>query len=263
MSLIHPSAVVEPGAQVASDVQIGPFCYVESGATLGSACVLDSHVTIKGGTVLGARNKVYQGAILGGDPQDKKYSGEPTFLKVGDDNVFREYVTVHRATGEGNSTEIGSRNFLMAFVHLGHNCVLHDDITIANNVGLAGHVTVENLANIMGMTGVHQFAHIGRAAFVAGMSRIVKDCPPFMITGGMEDQIVFDINAIGLRRLGIDQETRTALHKACKLLYRSQLSFRNALETVQREVKMLPEVEELIQFAERSSKGKNGRQNQP
>lgn len=262
MAIVHESAVVERGAELASDVEIGPFCHVASGAVIGAGTKLESYVTVKGNTTVGERNLIAQGAIIGGDPQDRKFKGEPTFLKIGDDNVIREYVTVHRATGEGNTTSIGSRCFLMAFVHLGHNCCLMDDITIANNVGLAGHVTVESLSNIMGMTGVHQFARIGRAAFVAGMSRIVKDCPPFMMSGGMEQQ-VFDINAVGLRRLGIGQETRLALHKAAKLLFKSQFGFNHALEVVRREVNMLPEVIELVEFAEKSAKGKNGRQNQP
>ncbi len=262
MTEVHPTAVVEPGAELGSGVKVGPFCHVEAGAVLGDGCKLESYATVRNGTTMGARNTVCQGAVIGGDPQDRKYSGEPTFLRIGEDNTFREYVTIHRATGEGNSTVVGSRCFLMAFVHLGHNCHLMDDITIANNVGLAGHVTVESLSSIMGMTGVHQFARVGRAAFVAGMSRIVKDCPPFMISGGM-DQQVYDINAIGLRRLGIGQETRLALHKVCKLMFKSQLSFRHSLEVVLREVNQLPEVEELVKFAERSAAGKNGRQDQP
>lgn len=261
MAKIHASSVVDPGAQIGVDVEIGPFCYVERGVTLGDGTKLDSHVTVKGGTTLGKANFVGQGAIIGGDPQDRKYKGEPTFLTVGDDNVFREYVTIHRATGEGNSTIVGNRCYLMAFCHLGHNCHLMDDITMANQVGVSGHVTIESLANIGGMTGIHQFVRIGRVAMVGGMSRIVRDVPPFMLTEGMEQE-VRDINAVGLRRIGVTPDARLALHKACKLMFKSQLGLTNAIATVRRELKITPEVEELITFIERIFQGKNGRGDQ-
>jgi len=258
---IHPTAVVETGAEVAPGATIGPFCYVEQGVRIGPECRLESHVTIKSGTTMGARNVVAQGAILGGDPQDRKYKGEPTFLSIGDDNVFREYVTVHRATGEGKTTKIGDRNYMMAFVHVGHNCDIMNDITMANGVGISGHVTIENLVTIGGMTGVHQFVRIGKIAMVGGMSKIVRDVPPFMLVQGV-DQTVHDINAVGLRRIGVTQESRMALHKACKLLFKSQIGLTNALEIVAREVKSTPEVEELVAFLERLFQGKNGRGDQ-
>jgi len=258
---IHPTAVVETGAELASGVRVGPFCYVEQGVRIGADTILESHVTVKSGTTMGARNVVAQGAIIGGDPQDRKFKGEPTFLVVGDDNVFREYVTIHRATGEGKTTKIGDRNYLMAFVHVGHNCEIMSDVTMANNVGVSGHVTVENLVTIGGMTGVHQFVRIGKIAMVGGMSRIVRDVPPFMLVEGAE-QTVHDINAVGLRRIGVTQESRLALHKACKLLFKSQLGLTNALEIVAREVKPTPEVRELVTFLERLFHGKNGRGDQ-
>jgi len=259
--VIHPTAVIDPQAEIAENVHIGPFCYVEAGVVLHEGTKLDSHVVIKSGTELGARNYVGQGAILGGDPQDRKYKGEPTYLKIGDDNVFREYVTLHRATGEGNSTVVGNRCYLMAFCHLGHNVSVQDDATLANEVAVSGHVTIERMATIGGKTGIHQFVRIGRSAMVAAMSRIVRDVPPFMLAGGME-QTVHDINAVGLRRIGISPESRMALHKACKLMFKSQLGLTHAIETVRREIKMTPEVEELIVFTERMFQGKNGRGDQ-
>lgn len=261
MADIHPLAWVDPTAEIGADVKIGPFCSVGAGVQLGRGCVLESHVTIISGTTAGEDNKFHQGAIIGGDPQDTKYHGEPTYLKIGDRNTFREYVTVHRATGEGLYTTIGSDNYLMAFVHLGHNVTLHDKITIANGVGVSGHVLIEEMVTIGGMTGVHQFVRVGRMAMLAGMSRINRDAPPFMITGGM-DQEVFDINAVGLRRSGITQSGRTALHKACKLLFKSQLATQSAMEIVEREVEQTPEVLELIAFVEHTRLGKNGRGNQ-
>ncbi|MBS1723688.1 MAG: acyl-ACP--UDP-N-acetylglucosamine O-acyltransferase [Armatimonadetes bacterium] len=261
MTKVHPSAVVAPGANIASGAEIGPFCYVEDGVEIGEGTRLISHVTVRSGTSLGARNVVAQGAVIGGDPQDRKWSGEPTYLRIGDDNVIREYVTIHRATGEGNATVVGDRNQLMAFVHLGHNVVVGSDINIANSVGVSGHVTIEDMVTIGGMTGVHQFVRIGKLAMVGGMSRIVRDVPPFMLVEGL-DQGVIDINTVGLRRVGVSQEARLALHKACKLLFRSQLGLSNAMQIVQREVKRTPEIEYLVWFLERLFRGKNGRGDQ-
>lgn len=260
LSQIHPTAVVDPGAEIGEGVVIGPFCYVEAGAVIGNGTVLDSHVTVKGGVRMGERNVVAQGAIIGGDPQDRKYKGEPTYLEIGDDNVFREYVTLHRATGEGKSTVVGNRCFLMAFCHLGHNCVLHDDVTMANNVGCSGHVTVESLVTIGGMTGVHQWARIGRAAMVGGMSRITRDVPPFCTVEG--DNRVVDINAVGLRRIGVKPDSRIWLHKAVKLIFKSQLGLSHAIELVERDVEMTAEVLELLAFMRRIFEGKNGRGDQ-
>ena len=261
MAKIHPLSFVHPQAELADDVTVGPFCNIEANVTIGAGCVLDSHVTIKGGTSLGTNNYMAQGVVLGGDPQDRKYKGEPTFLQIANDNVFREYVTISRATGEGLTTVVGNDNFLMANVHLGHNVVIHDHITIANNTGVSGHVTIEDLVTVGGMVGIHQFVRVGRVAMVAGYMRITRDIPPFMLVGGSEEE-VRDINAIGLRRLGITPQSRMSLHKACKLLFKSQLGLSNAMEIVRREVAMSPELETLLAFEECRTKGKNGRQDQ-
>ncbi len=261
MAKIHPTAVVDTKSEIDEEVVIGPFCYVEPNVRIGAGCKLDSHVTVKAGTSLGKRNFIGQGAIIGGDPQDRKYAGEPTYLSIGNENVFREYVTIHRATGEGKTTLVGNRCFLMAFCHLGHNVTVEDDVTMANNVGVSGHVTIENMVNIGGMTGIHQFVRIGKIAMVGGMSRLVRDVPPYMLVEGL-DQTVHDINAVGLRRIGVTSESRLALHKACKLLFKSQLGLANAIETVRREVKITSEVADLIRFVERLYHGKNGRGDQ-
>lgn len=261
MPKVHPTAVVSSKAELAQDVEVGPFCFVEDGVAMGAGTVLESHVTVRSGTTIGQRNTIAQGAVIGGDPQDRKWAGEPTYLQIGDDNNIREYVTIHRATGEGNSTIVGNRCYFMAFVHLGHNVTVHDDVTMANSVGVSGHVTVEEMVNIGGMTGVHQFVRIGKLAMVGGMSRIVKDVPPFMLVEGLE-QTVHDINAVGLRRIGVTQESRLALHKACKLLFKSQLGLSNAMGIVAREVKPCPEIDYLIWFLERLFRGKNGRGDQ-
>jgi UDP-N-acetylglucosamine acyltransferase len=211
---------------------------------------------------MGTDNYVGVGAILGGDPQDHSFKGETTYLKVGSFNQFREYVTVHRASGEGKETVVGDHNLLMAYTHLGHNVKIGSNINIANNVGVSGHATIEDLATLGGMTGVHQFARIGRVAMVGGMTRVVRDVPPFMTTAGA-DQEVHDINAIGLRRIGVSPQERLALHRACKLLYRSQLGLTNAMETVRQEVPLTDHVRYLLEFENRRFKGKNGRGDQP
>lgn len=251
-----------PGAELADDVSIGPFCIIEDGVGIGAGTKIEAHVVIKTGTRLGERNVIGEGAILGGDPQDRKYNNEPTFLEIGDDNVIREYATLHRATGEGKVTRVGNRCYLMAFVHLGHNCTIEDDVTIANDCGISGHCTVEQFANIGGMTGVHQYCRIGRASMIQAMSGIGEDMPPYMVSAGRPAQ-TYDINAIGLRRLGLNQEARLHLHRAAKLLFRTQLGLRNAIELVQAEVPATTEVTYLLDFMERRYRGRNGRGDQP
>ena len=263
MPKIHSLSYVDPGAELADDVEIGPFCYVEKGVKIGAGSRLDSHVTIKSGTTLGEKNLVAQGAVLGGDPQDRKWTGEPTYLHIGNKNVIREYVTISRATGEGKSTRIGNDCYIMAYCHLGHNVTLEDSVTLANNVGLAGHVTIETMATFGGMVGVHQFARIGKVAMVGAMTGIGRDVPPFTLVAGGIEQQVLDINAVGLRRLGISQAGRLALHKAVKLLFKSELGLTKAMETVRREVPITPEVDYLLQFEERRFRGKMGRGDQP
>lgn len=263
MPEIHALSFVNPKAELADDVIVGPFCYVEGDVVIGSGCVLDSHVTIKQGTRMGSNNYVGQGTVLGGDPQDRKYNKKEfkTYLVIGNDNTFREYVTIHRGTADGSQTTIHNNVFMMAYSHLGHNGTIHDSVTIANNVGLSGHVTVEELVTIGGMVGVHQFARIGKAAMVGGMSGVSRDVPPFVILSG-RDAIV-DINAVGLRRIGVNQQERLSLHKAVKLLYKSELGLSNAMEIVRREVPMTAEVEYMLSFEERRFRGKNGRGDQP
>lgn len=262
MTQIHPSSVVDPAAELGDDVRVGPFCYVEPGVQIGARTVLDSHVTVKSNTTLGEDNFIAQGTVLGGDPQDRKFtSAQTTYLVVGNRNIIREYGTLHRATGDGKSTVIGDDCYLMAFVHVGHNGRVGNFVTLANNVGLSGHVTIEDYVTIGGMTGIHQFVRVGKAAMVGGMSGASRDVPPFTILSGRD--VIVDINAVGLRRIGITQEARLALHKAVKLLFKSELGLTNAIETVRREVQMTPEVEYLLAFEERRFRGKNGRGDQP
>lgn len=260
MADVHPSATIHPTAQLAEDAYVGPYCVVEAGVILGAGCRLETHVTIHSGVTAGDRNVFGPGSVIGGAPQDRRYAGEPTYLVIGDDNVFREYVTIHRATGEGGTTYVGNSNYLMANCHLGHNVRVEDFVTMANMTGVSGHATIESMVTIGGMVGVHQWARIGKVAMVGGFTKVSRDVPPFMLVDGA-DQEVRDINAVGLRRIGITPESRLALHKACKLLFKSQLGMTNAIATVRREVPATAEVEYLLTFVQR--RGKNGRGDQP
>lgn len=261
MSAIHPTAIVDPKAELDVGVSVGPYSIIEPGVKIGKDTKIEAYVAIQNGTTIGERNVIAHGAIIGGAPQDRKYEGQETFLNIGNDNIIREFCTIHRATGEGNTTIIGDRNYLMSYCHVGHNVTLHNDITMANSVGLSGHVTIENLVTIGGMTGLHQFVRVGQMAMVAGFAKIVRDVPPYMLVQGAPQEVV-DINAIGLRRVGISQPDRLALHKACKFLFKSGLTLTHAIEIVQREVAPTEEVKTLITFLQRIGHGKGGRGDQ-
>lgn len=253
--------MVDAKAQLAEDVTVGPFSIIEAGAVLGKGCLVESHAVVRGNVVMGERNTIGQGAIIGGDPQSRGFKGEQTYLRIGDDNIIREFVTLHRGTGEGNATVIGDKNFLMAFTHLGHDCCIYNGVTIANSCGISGHVTIEDGVNIGGMTGVHQFVRIGKYSMVGAMSGVGQDVPPFMLTEGRRCR-VYDINSIGLRRIGVSAEVRMALHKACKILYRTDLPTPDAIERIRKEITMHEEVEYLLAFLENIGSGRFGRQDQ-
>lgn len=261
MTEIHPTAIIHPKAELGEGVKVGPYCMIEEEVRIGDGTTLGPHVTVHRWTTLGKNNQVWQSTVLGGAPQDRKYHGERSFLRIGDDNVLREFVTLHRGSHEDAETVLGDDNFLMAYCHVGHDCTIGSRVTMANGVGVSGHVTIEDLANIGGLTGVHQFVRIGKVAMVGGMSRLVRDVPPFMLTEGNPAQ-VRDINAVGLRRYGADREARMGLHKACKLLFRSSMSTSHAVEAVRREVPSCPEVEYLLAFVSNVSQGRYGRQDQ-
>ncbi len=262
MAQIHPLSSVHPDAEIGADVVIGPFCNVEAGVRIGDRCKLDSHVTIKSGCFIGEENFFGQGTVIGGDPQDRKFGGEQTFLEIGSHNVFREYVTIHRATGEGEYTRVGNHCYLMAYCHLGHNVAMEDYVTMANATEVGGHVTLEERTTIGGMVGIHQFVRIGKVSMVGGYTKVTRDVPPFMLVDGADEE-VHDINAVGLRRIGVTQPERLALHKACKLLFKSRIGLTSALETVRREVPSNPHLEYLLKFEERRFRGKHGRGDQP
>ncbi len=219
---IHPTAVVSPRAELARDVRVGPYAVVEEHVQIGEGCEIGAHAVVKKFTTLGARNRVYEHATLGGEPQDVKFKGERTALLIGDDNLIREYVTIHRASGEGEATRVGSRNFLMVGVHVAHNCEVGDDNTLANGVALAGHIEVEDHVFFSSNVGAHQFVRFGRYAMVGGKSKIVQDVLPFFTTDG-NPPAVRGLNTIGLRRGGFTPESRAALKRAYQVLFRARL----------------------------------------
>jgi UDP-N-acetylglucosamine acyltransferase len=229
---IHPTAVVSPRAELARDVRVGPYAVVEEHVQVGEGCEIGAHAVVKRFTTLGARNRVYEHATLGGEPQDVKFKGERSALHIGDDNLIREYATVHRASGEGEATRVGSRNFLMVGVHVAHNCEVGDDNTFANGVALAGHVVVENHVFISSNVGAHQFVRFGRYAMVGGKSKIVQDVLPFFTTDG-NPPLVRGLNTIGLRRGGFTPESRAALKRAYQVLFRARLPLAQALSALE------------------------------
>ena len=208
---IHPTAIIE------DNVEIGPDCDISA------------YAVIKRFTRLGARNRIFEHAVIGGEPQDIKFKGETSYLEIGDDNIIREFCTFHRANGEGLTTRIGSRNFFMVGVHVAHNCVIGDDNIFANEVALAGHITIEDHVFLSNNVGAHQFVRMGRYAMIGGKSKIVQDVLPFFITDG-NPASVRGVNSVGLQRAGFSEEARRALKNAYKLLFRSKIPVAEALE---------------------------------
>ena len=230
-TLIHPTAVIHPGAELHPTVQVGPYAVIGELVKVGPETVLGAHVVLEGQTEIGAGNRIFPGAAIGLEPQDLKYDGSRTQVKIGDGNRIREYVTINRATRAGEATLIGNGNLLMAYVHVAHNCVIEDSVVIANAVALAGHVHIESKAVIGGVVGIHQVVHIGRLAMVGGMSRIDRDVPPYMLVEGNPVR-VRSLNLVGLKRAGmVDQEeVLQILKKAFRILYRSGLTLNQAVE---------------------------------
>jgi len=211
---IHPTAIIE------DNVEIGPDC--EIGA----------YAVIKRFTRIGARNRIFEHAVIGGEPQDVKFRGEPSYLEIGDDNLIREFCTFHRANGEGETTRIGSRNFFMVGVHVAHNCLIGDDNVFANEVALAGHITVEDHVFLSNNVGAHQYVRMGRYAMVGGKSKIVQDVLPFFITDGNPPR-VRGVNSVGLRRAGFSDQARRALKDAYRTLFRSAIPKEDALRRLE------------------------------
>jgi UDP-N-acetylglucosamine acyltransferase len=226
---IHPTALVDPDAQIGAEVEIGPFAVIGPEAAIGGRTIVQSHVVIEGNVAIGTGNFIGHGAIIGAPPQDLSFSLErKTKVQIGNDNVIREYCTIHRGSPEGSVTKIGDKNFLMAGAHIGHNCAIGNNVVIANNCLLAGHVRVDDGAFLGGGSTFHQHMHVGRLVMVQGSSAFGKDLPPFVIAA--ERNSVFGINVIGLKRAGFSVRDRDELKAAFKLLYTSGLNISQALK---------------------------------
>lgn len=257
---IHPTALIDATTHLGNDVEIGAYTVVGPNCSVGSGTVLGPHVVIEEFTSIGAGCQIRAGAVLGGPPQDLKFKGERSFLKIGDNNQIREFVTMHRATGEGAATVIGDGNLIMAYVHIGHNCHVGNNTMMSNNLGLSGHVIVEDGAVFGGFVGVHQFVRVGQLAMVGGYSKVVQDVPPFMLADGRPADVL-DLNVRGLRRAGIPAGARAALRRAYKLLYRSNLNVSQALEAIEEELEPNAELNNLVEFIRNIQGGSSGRQN--
>jgi len=246
MSNIHSSAFVDPSAHLAADVEVGPGVIIESGAVIGEGCRIQAHAVITGHVRMGARNTVGYGAILGGDPQDYDFKpGTNSEVVIGDDNIIREYVTIHRGTKEGTVTSVGDKNFLMVGVHLGHNASVANKVIIANNCLLAGYVEVQDGAVLGGGSVFHQFLRVGKLCMVRGGERFPKDIPPYVSAYGTS--MVAGINAVGLKRAGMSSETRLEIKRAFRLIYHSGRNITQALEESKKE-KWGPEAQYFLDF---------------
>ncbi|NDV28497.1 acyl-ACP--UDP-N-acetylglucosamine O-acyltransferase [Desulfovibrio sp. JC010] len=254
---IHPSAIVDSGAQLGENVKIGPFCIIEGNTVIGDDCTLGANVQIKSFTRMGKGNTLDSGVVLGGLPQHLGFKGEETWVVLGDNNILREYVTIHRATGVDigrESTIVGNNCMIMAYAHVAHDCTLGDHVIIANAANIAGHVDVGNYVTIGGMAGLHQFVRIGDYAFVGAMSGFGQDIPPYMIATGVRG-VLQGPNSIGLRRNGFKAKTCNSIKKAYRLIFRSETPRKEALDQAEQEFADVPEVQNLIEFIRSSKRG--------
>src|SRR5215468_621401 len=238
---IHSTAVVDPKAELGSDVTIGPYCVVGPQVAIGAGCWLQNHVTVCGPVKIGAGNRFHACCSIGQQTQDLKYQGEPTYLEIGEENCFREFVTVNRATAVGSVTRVGNRGNFLAYSHIAHDCVVEDDVIFSNNGTLAGHVLVQEHAIIGGLTAIHQFCRIGRHALTGGCSKIVQDVPPFMIADGNPAK-VRSYNKVGLERHGFTEESMRYIREAYRLIYRSALNLQQAVEQIRSDLPESPEI---------------------
>lgn len=251
---IHPTAVIDATAQIGENCEIGPYCVVGAGVELGPECWLQHHVSVSGPSKIGRGNKFFAFSSIGQQTQDLKYAGEPTHLVVGDENTFREFVTVHRGTAPGSTTRVGSSGNFLAYAHIAHDCTIGDNVIFSNNGTVAGHVEVQDHAIVGGLTAVHQFCRIGAYALTGGCSKIVQDVPPFMIADGNPAK-VRSYNKVALERHGFSDQTHRAIKEAYRLIYRSALNLQQAVEQIRTDLPETPEIARLITFVTNSPRG--------
>ncbi|MEW6443371.1 MAG: acyl-ACP--UDP-N-acetylglucosamine O-acyltransferase [bacterium] len=253
--MIHPTAIVEPGAEIHASAEIGPYCTIGPHVRIGSGTWVGPHVVIGGRTEIGENNRIFQFASIGEIPQHMKYRGEPTELKIGSGNVFREFVTIHLGTVQDRGiTSIGNRNVFMAYCHVAHDCTIEDSVIMSNGATLAGHVLVERSAILGGLVGVHQFVRIGRFAMVAALSGVSLDIPPYTSAAGFRTRL-YGLNLVGLRRNGFAPEQLRRLRKAYRTLFQSGLLLEGAIDQVTGDLGNDPDVAHLLDFLKGSRRG--------
>jgi UDP-N-acetylglucosamine acyltransferase len=251
---IHPTALIDPSAELGQGVSVGPFSIIGPNVLVGDRCRLGPRVTLQRNVRLAEGVTVGDGSILGGDPQDLKYSGEETWVEVGEGTIIREYSTINRATTATFKTTVGARCFIMTYVHLAHDCQVGDEVVIANATQCAGHVTIHDRAVLSGLNAVHQFVTIGTFAFVGGGSRVNQDIPPYVKAVGNPMEL-YGLNSIGLQRAGFSGETVAALKRAYRLFFNSDLNLSQAMERARSELPPFPEIERFLAFVESSERG--------
>jgi UDP-N-acetylglucosamine acyltransferase len=251
---IHPTAIVDPKSELGTGTVVGPYCVIGPNVVVGENCWLQHHVTLQGPMRTGAANKFYAYCSIGQQTQDLKYAGEPTYLEIGDENTFREFVTVNRSTKSDGLTRIGSRGNFLAYSHIGHDCAVGNEVVFSNNGTLAGHVQVDDNAVMGGLTAVHQFCRIGRFAITGGCSKIVQDVPPFMIADGNPAEIR-GVNLIGLERKNFPADRVKPIKEAFRLIYRSKYNTAQALEAIRKELPQSDEICAIVEFIEKSERG--------
>jgi UDP-N-acetylglucosamine acyltransferase len=251
---IHPTAIVDPTAEIGAGSVVGPYCVIGPAVRLGADCWLQHHVTLCGPMRAGVRNRFYAYCSIGQQTQDLKYQGEPTYLEIGDQNTFREFVTVNRSTTSEGKTRVGNGGSFLAYSHIGHDCTVGNGVVFSNNATLAGHVQVGDDAVMGGLTAVHQFCRIGRFALTGGCSKIVQDVPPFMIADGNPAEIR-GVNLIGLERKGFPSENVKLIKEAFRLIYRSNYNTGQAIAAIRRELPPNEAVDQIVEFIEQSQRG--------
>lgn len=253
--MIHPTAIIDSKAELASDVEVGPYSVIRERVIIESGCIIGPHVTIDPFVTIGQNCRIFQYAAIGAVPQDLKFKGEESYVKIGKGTTIREFATIHRGTKHGNLiTEIGEDNFLMAYTHVAHDCKTGKRVIMANCATLAGHITIGDYVTIGGLVAIHQFVRIGDHAYVGGKSAVVKDIPPYVIAAG-DRAVLYGLNSVGLKRFGMSQDTLNILKKVYRIIFRIGLTMNEAIERVQAEVEQIPEVVNFIQFLKTSERG--------
>ena len=251
---IHPTAIVDPKAELGKDVSIGPYTIINEGVRIGDNVQIASNVLIDTGAIIGRNCKIHHGAVLGTPPQDLKFGGEKTFLEIGENTVIREYATINRGTRHRGTVTVGSNCFIMIYAHIAHDCIIGNNVILANSVNIAGHVEVEDYAIIGGVVPVHQFTRIGAHSIIGGGFRVPKDVPPYILAGGYPLRYM-GLNIIGLKRRNFSAETILTLKKACRILFQSEYNTTQAVEKIKSEIELLPEIKHLLEFIEKSERG--------